>query len=110
MTNRWRVLWLLPLVLLAAQVLPAQRGTITPPDQQQSDDTRLPNGKLQKDEILKAEYQKNLEDAQELMKLSESLKLELEKNERYVLSISAIKKTEDIEKLAKRLRARLKRP
>jgi cell division septation protein DedD len=72
-------------------------------------DVRLPNGKHQNDEILRAEHQKNLEDAAELIKLSEDLKAELEKNEAFVLSLGAIKKTEEIEKLAKRVRSRLKR-
>jgi hypothetical protein len=72
-------------------------------------ETRLPNGKLQRDEILKAEYDKSLQDAAELIKLSEDLKADLEKNTAFVVSIPTIKKTEEIEKLAKRIRARLKR-
>jgi hypothetical protein len=72
-------------------------------------EVRLPNGKLQRDEILKADYEKNLEDARVLLKLSEDLKLEIEKDEAFVLSISAIKKTEEIEKIAKRIRGRIKR-
>jgi hypothetical protein len=34
--------------------------------------------------------------------------LDLEKNDRYVLSIATLKKTEEIERLAKRIRDRLK--
>ncbi|HYL38919.1 MAG TPA: hypothetical protein VEV17_23590 [Bryobacteraceae bacterium] len=71
-------------------------------------EARLPNGKLQRDEILKAEYQKSLEDARELSRLAEDLKLDLEKNDRNVLSLATLKKTEDIEKLAKRIHDRLK--
>jgi hypothetical protein len=70
---------------------------------------RLPSGKLQRDEILKAEHQKNLEDASELMKLSEDLKIDIEKGDGQVLSLSALKKVDQIEKLAKRIRGRLKR-
>ena len=40
--------------------------------------------------------------------LAESLKKELEKNETQVLSVSSLKKTEEIEKIARRIRARLK--
>lgn len=72
-------------------------------------EVRLPNGKLQKDEILKAEHQKNLDDAADLVKLSEELKADLEKNTQYVLSVSTIKKSEEIEKLARRIRSRMKR-
>ena len=70
---------------------------------------RLPNGKLQSDEILKADHEKNLKDATELLKLTEDLKIELEKNDAHVLSVGAVKKTEEIEKIAKRIRQRMKR-
>ena len=72
------------------------------------DEVILPNGKSQKDEILKSEHQQNLKDAAELADLAEQLKIDLEKNDRYVLSMATIKKTDDIEKLAKRIRARLR--
>ncbi len=71
--------------------------------------TRLPSGKNQRDEILKADYEKSLEDAAQLLKLAEELKIDLEKSDRYVLSIGTMKKTEEIEKLAKRIRSRMKR-
>ena len=70
-------------------------------------DTRLPNGKSQQEEILKAEHEKTLKDAAALIELAEQLKADLEKNDRHVLSIAALKKTEEIEKLAKRIRTRL---
>jgi len=73
------------------------------------DEVKLPNGKSQKEEILKADYKQNLKDAAELMKLAGELKADLEKNDRYVVSIRTLKKTEDIEKLAKNIRGRLKR-
>jgi hypothetical protein len=72
------------------------------------EDVILPNGKSQKDEILKAEHQQNLKDAAELADLAEQLKIDLEKNDRYILSMATLKKTDDIEKLAKRIRARLR--
>jgi len=98
------------LVLAAALGLAAQQ---TPPGRQfppetPPDDIRLPNGKLQRDEILKAEYQKSLDDARELSRLADELKLDLEKNDRNVLSIATLKKTEEIEKIAKRIHDRLK--
>jgi len=70
---------------------------------------RLPNGRSQREAMLKAEYQKTLKDAGRLVELAEDLKAELEKNERHVLSLSSIKKAEEIEKLAERIRKRLKR-
>ena len=74
----------------------------------EEEDVILPNGKSQKDEILKAEFQQNLKDAAELAELAEQLKIDLEKNDRYILSMATLKKTDDIEKLARRIRARLR--
>jgi hypothetical protein len=70
---------------------------------------RLPNGKSQKEAILKAEFEKALKEAGELLEAAEELKIELEKNQRHVLSVGSIRKTEEIEKLAKRIRSRLRR-
>lgn len=87
----------------------AQReGTRSPSSTEDETDVRLPNGKVQRDEILKAEHQQNLKDAARLADLAEQLKADLEKNDRYVLSISTLKKTDEIEKLVKNIRARLR--
>jgi hypothetical protein len=86
-----------------AQMPPTHPRPGDPPE-----DIKLPSGKSQRDEILKAEHQKSLEDARELSRLADELKLDLEKNDRYVLSISTLKKTEEIEKLARKIRDRLK--
>jgi hypothetical protein len=77
--------------------------------QDRGGDVKLPNGKSQREEILKADHRKNLQDAAALVDLTEQLKQELEKNDRYVLSVSSLKKTEEIEKLAKQIRSRLRR-
>ena len=42
------------------------------------------------------------------MELAEQLKEDLEKNEEYVLSVSSLKKTDDIEKLVRKIRGRLR--
>jgi len=68
----------------------------------------LPNGKLRSDEILKEEHEKSLKDAAQLVELAERLKEEIEKDDAHVLSISSLKKTEEIEKIARRIRGRLK--
>jgi GTP-binding protein EngB required for normal cell division len=70
---------------------------------------KLPDGRSQTEEIVKADHKKSLEDAAELVTLAEQLKGELEKNDRHVVSVSSIKKTEEIEKLARRIRSRLRR-
>jgi hypothetical protein len=87
----------------------AQRGeTRSPSPTEDQTDVRLPNGKLQRDEILKAEREQNLKDAAQLADLAEQLKQELEKNDRYVFSISTLKKIDEIEKLVKKIRSRLR--
>src|SRR6266852_3041480 len=72
-------------------------------------DVRLPNGKSQREEMLKEDYKKNLEDAAELVKMAEDLRADLERDDRYVLSVKTLKRTDDIEKLVKNIRGRLKR-
>ncbi|HLH00428.1 MAG TPA: hypothetical protein VKX49_29250 [Bryobacteraceae bacterium] len=108
-------MWLrLTLVLACAAMfaqIPYPPGQREPSDRDlapPAEEPRLPNGKLQRDEILKAEYEKNLDDARELSRLADDLKLQLEKNDRNVLSIATLKKTEEIEKIAKRIHDRLK--
>jgi hypothetical protein len=102
------------LVLLLAGVTPfalPQRGESQgrqPPGDANVPDVKLPNGKSQRDEILKAEHEQNLKDAAELAELAEQLKIDLEKNDRFVLSMATLKKTDEIEKLAKRIRSRLR--
>jgi hypothetical protein len=98
-----------PLAVLA-RLLPAQNPH---PDDQMPvpgvrEDIRLPNGKLQRDEILKADYQENLKDARDLMELSRSFELELEKNDQYVLSLGLLKKLDEIDKVTKRIRNRMR--
>jgi hypothetical protein len=94
-------------VLLAVVAITLAQTAARPEPEPES--TRLPGGKNQQDEILKAQHQQNLKDAAQLVELSGLLKEEIEKNDRYVLSISSLKKIDEIEKLTKRLRARLHR-
>jgi hypothetical protein len=94
---------------LALALTPLVAPQIRPPHQPAAteDDAPLPSGKSQQDEILKANHERDLKDAAQLIELAEQLKQELEKNDRHVLSISSLKKTEEIEKLAKRIHSRL---
>ncbi len=94
---------LLSVVLLLGQI------PSPPPEAEKGPDLRLPNGRLQRDEMLKADHAKNLEDAKELVKLSTELSDDLQKNTQYVLSLGDIKKVEEIDKTARRIRARMKR-
>ena len=87
-----------------------QRGTQTPvpPPPVDEQEVRLPSGKSQKDEILKQEREQNIKDAAQLAQLAEELKEDLEKNDRFVLSLATLKKTDDIERLAKKIRTRMR--
>jgi len=85
-----------------------QVGQVGQVGQADQDETHLPNGKLQRDEILKAEHEQNIKDAAKLAELSQQLQVDLEKNDRFVLSLDTLKKTDEIEKLAKRIRSRLR--
>jgi hypothetical protein len=100
-------------ILLAtiSNVASPQRGggggdPSTPPPM--SGDAKLPNGKSQRDAILKAEHEQNLKDAAQLVDLAQQLQQDLEKNDTFVFSLSTLKKTDDIEKLDKKIRGRLR--
>jgi hypothetical protein len=97
-----------PLKILSLAVLAA---TLAAPAQEneESSDVRLPSGKSQQEEILKVEHRKAIEDTEKLIKLAEDLKADLEKDEYHVLSVASLKKTEDIERLARKIRERLRR-
>ena len=99
---------LVSLVVLAwmafAQAGASPRSSVDDPQH----DVTLPNGKSQRAEILKAEREKNIKDAAQLVDLAKELQQEIEKNESYVLSLGSLKKTDEIEKLVKRIRTRLR--
>ena len=98
---------LLPLVMVLAMMAQIPRPhQISPrPDEE----VPLPNAQIRRDEVLKADYEKSLNDVRELAKLAEDLKTDLEKTDRFSISLATVKKTEEIEKLAKRIRLRIKR-
>ncbi len=102
---RFLFLVLLWMPCLPAQTIPPTRREPkeTPPDQ-----VRLPNGKLQQEEILKAEHTRALQDVRQLVELAQALQKDVEQAGADVLSISSIHRTEEIEKLAKRIRSRMR--
>ena len=81
------------------------------PDVQDRDqdqvDPRHPNGKSQKDAIAQSEHEKALKDAEELASLSNELRDDIRKISNFMVPVSALKKTHEIEKLARRLRGHL---
>jgi len=97
--------------LTAQKLSPPPRPRDTDPssqDQDQNqDDPRLPNGKSQKDAIAQSEHEKALKDAETLVSLSNQLKDDLQKAGNFVVPVSALRKTQEIEKLARSVRSHL---
>jgi hypothetical protein len=79
------------------------------PSVKEEADVKLPNGKSQKDEIIRVDYERNLKDAGDLARLAEEIKDDLEKGDRYLVSTKTLKKLDDVEKLTKDIRQRLRR-
>jgi hypothetical protein len=91
---------------VASSAVAQQRGGAGPGDPQE--DVKLPNGKSQRDEILKAERDKNIKDVAELVDLAQQLQQDIEKNDVFVFSLAELKKMDDIEKLVKKIRSRVR--
>jgi len=105
----------LPLVLIGVCVIGQTWGqtSLSHPDsatETPRTEVRLPNGKLQVDEMLKADREDSVKDAKRLVEVAQELQKDLDQESAaHVLSIADIHRTEDIERLAKRIRARLRR-
>lgn len=95
-------------VALCAAALCAQPPDIRRPSDPEPD-LRLPNGKSQKEEILKTDYDENLRDLEKIRKLTEGVESDLRKNDRHVLSLKALKDLDEIEKITRRVRNRMRR-
>jgi hypothetical protein len=95
-------------MVMGAQVMGAQFPNPFPPPMPERDPRpkRLPDGTLQSEAILKAEHKKMMEDVTKIQELAKEVEAELEKNQHHVLSTGLLKKLEEIEKLAKRMRSR----
>ena len=92
--------------VLSASLLPAQRGADV---SGRPSDTNVPDIKIPAEAILKADYEQNVKDARELTTLAKSIELDFDKNDQNVLSLSLLKKLDDVEKITKRIRGRIKK-
>ena len=70
---------------------------------------RTPDGRNRTELILKADHESSVKDIETIRKLIDDLKIEMEKNDRHILSVSSLKKLDEIEKLVKKIRGRMKR-
>jgi hypothetical protein len=112
-SRRSALLAFLGTALLRAQVPGAEEqypapDRRLPPLPNPNEEPKLPNGKSQKDAIAKQQHEEAIKEANNLIALAKELKDELEKAGNYVVPVSSVKKTEQIEKLARRIRSRLK--
>jgi len=105
-----RTLLRLAPAVVAAGLLPAQTQFSLPPGmpQEPPDDSHLPNGKNRLDAIVKSDYEQNVKDARAVIDLAKSFEEDLEKDDRYVVSLASLKKLDEIDKLTRRIRNRLK--
>jgi hypothetical protein len=105
-TRRNALVSLLASPLTAAAQEQEERRLPIPPDPRE--DQKLPNGKSRNDAIAKKQHEEALKDADDLVAAARDLKEALQRAGNYVVDVSTVKKTEDIEKLARRIRGRLK--
>ena len=84
-----------------------------PPPEHQNQDTpnilRTPDGRNRTEMILKADHEASIKDLDTMRKLIEDVKIDMEKNDRHILSVATLKKLDEIEKLTKKIRGRMKR-
>ncbi len=73
-----------------------------------NEDPRLPDGKSQKNAIAKQKHEQDLKDADQLVTAAQDLRDDLKRAGIFVVPLGSVKKTEEIENLAKRIRGRLK--
>lgn len=77
--------------------------------QRKEDEPRMPDGRSRKLMILKSDVEKSKEDIAKLIALAEELQEDIDRNEYHTVDLGAVRKTQEIEKLVKRIRARMKR-
>jgi hypothetical protein len=85
---------------------PQQRGGAAPGEALPPPPPKLSQYESQERE-LQEKHEENLEDTSRLVKLSQELKWDLANHDREILSLATIKKMDEIERLIRRIRARV---
>lgn len=112
--THWFPAGVLLVISLALLGLPsrAQRGrplgTIPPPISAEPEPTIPPLEQTLRRKMVKASYARLQKDTEQLVKLTSELKAEVDKANEDTLSLGVIKKAEEIEKLAEKIRNRMK--
>ena len=98
-------------LVVRPQLASAQLDRFPPRNTEKPDEEgpRLPNGKLQRDVILKHEYEQNLEDLRRIHELSGEVLEDMEEQTEHVFSLKTLKKLEELEELSKDVRKRFKK-
>ena len=86
----------------------AQRNQFPYPPSQRSSENAPPLGPSRNVKMLKESFQQTQKDAEQLYDLATDLKREMEKANEDVLSLTVMKKAEEIEKLAEKIKNRMK--
>jgi hypothetical protein len=108
-TRRAALLNLVASAALLGQVQQDQQDDRTlpiPPNP--NEDIKLPNGKSQKDAIAKEDHEQALKDVNDLITVAQQLRDEMQKSGEHVVSVASVRKTEEIERLARKIRGHLK--
>lgn len=93
-------------LLLALQLAVGQIPLPSPPNSETED--RLPDGTSRTMAMVKDDQERSLEDIAKIRKAAADLEEELSKSE-FLVSLTALKRAEEIEGLAKDIQGRLKR-
>jgi hypothetical protein len=110
LSERRTLLRLVP-VAFVSTLLPAQSQI--PPAlpglrEDGGDDLHLSESKKRQNAMVKADYDQNIKDARELIDVAKAFEEDLERDDKYILSLNSLKKLDEIDKLAKRIRGRMK--
>ena len=69
---------------------------------------KSPEKQAKMDQLILADYQEALRDIEKMRKLTDTLQSELQKNDPHVLNVASLRASEEIEKLSKKIRSRLR--
>lgn len=86
--------------------IPPGQGPL-PPEPNPEKDDRLPNGKSRSVLLAEEEHKRAIEEADQLVKMAQDLRKQLGDAGKFVVPVTAVRKTEEIEKLARKIRSRL---
>lgn len=103
-----RLLCLLAFLLCALPIAQTQTGPRPQPKPQDSVRPPVPEVSQDLNRVLKEDHAKNLEDLRRMQRLLWEVRTEVAKGSPYVLPLQSIKKLEEIEKLSKTIRSRMR--